>query len=165
MNTLTIEVQRISIVSTRSFTDVLARIDLAIGHPDMREFIHEIQTAPTDNDLEAVVNRAIGPSGFMEFARYDLGAVIRKQRGSGAPQIVRLVAGNPLIMRTMVGRVPDAGSYAPITILIDERSDGVHLTYDRMQSLLAPYGDLEASRIGADLDAKVEKLLTEAARG
>jgi len=162
MNTLTIEVRRISVVSTRSFTDVLARIDLAIGHPDMREFIHDMQAAPSDSDLEAVVHRAVGPSGLMEFNRYDLGAVIRKERGPGAPQIVRLVAGNPLIMRRMVGRVPDAGSYAPVTILIDERSDGVHLTYDRMQSLLAPYGDVEASRIAADLDAKVEKLLTEA---
>jgi hypothetical protein len=40
--------------------------------------------------------------------------------------------------------VPDAGSYAPVTILIDERPDGVHLSYDRMGSLLAPYGNAEA---------------------
>ena len=29
--------------------------------------------------------------------------------------------------------------YAPVTVLVDERSDGVHISYDRMVSLLAPY--------------------------
>jgi hypothetical protein len=71
--------------------------------------------------------------------------------------------GNPVIMKEMVKRVPDAGSYAPVTILIDERLDGVHLSYDRMQSLLAPYGNAEASRIAAVLDTKVESLLMQAA--
>jgi hypothetical protein len=38
----------------------------------------------------------------------------------------------------MVKHLPDADSYAPITILIDARPDGVHLSYDRTASLLAP---------------------------
>jgi hypothetical protein len=71
--------------------------------------------------------------------------------------------GDPLIMKEMVKRVPDAGAYVPVTILIDERSDGVHLSYDRLQSLLAGYGDAEASRTAADLDTKVERLLMQAA--
>jgi hypothetical protein len=63
----------------------------------------------------------------------------------------------------MAEHVPDAGSYAPVTILIDERSDGVHLSYDLMASFLAPYGNLAASQVARDLDAKVEALLTAAA--
>jgi hypothetical protein len=59
--------------------------------------------------------------------------------------------------------VPDAGSYAPVTILIDERADGVHLSYDRMASFLAPYGNPKALKIAQDLDSKVEALLTAAA--
>jgi hypothetical protein len=43
-------------------------------------------------------------------------------------------------MTEMAKHVPDAGSYAPVTVLVDERQDGVHLSYDRMLSLLAPYG-------------------------
>ena len=62
-------------------------------------------------------------------------------------------------MREMVKHVPDAGSYAPVTILIDQRPDGVHLSYDRMASLLAPYENAEALRVAKDLDAKVEDLL------
>jgi hypothetical protein len=49
------------------------------------------------------------------------------------------VIGNPLIMKEMVKHVPDAASYAPVTVLIDERGDGVHLSYDLMASFLAPY--------------------------
>jgi hypothetical protein len=60
----------------------------------------------------------------------------------------------------MLEHVPDAGSYAPVTILIDERPDGVHLSYDRMASILAPYRKSEALKVARDLDAKVEVLLT-----
>jgi hypothetical protein len=41
-------------------------------------------------------------------------------------------------MKKMAKHLPDAGFYAPVTILIDERPDGVHLPYDRMARLRAP---------------------------
>ena len=66
-------------------------------------------------------------------------------------------------MREMARHVPDAGSYAPVTVLIDERADGVHLSYDRMASLLAPYGNRDALEVARALDKKVEDLLTQAA--
>jgi hypothetical protein len=72
------------------------------------------------------------------------------------------VSGNPLIMKETAKHVPNAGSYAPVTVLIDERPDGVHLSYDRMASLLAPHGNSEALKVARDLDAKVEGLLTMA---
>jgi uncharacterized protein (DUF302 family) len=65
-------------------------------------------------------------------------------------------------MKEMAKHAPDAGSYAPITILVDERSDGVHLSYDRMTSLLAPYGNVDASKVAQELDQKVEKLIADA---
>lgn len=66
-------------------------------------------------------------------------------------------------MKLMAEQTPDAGSYAPVTILIDERPDGVHLSYDRMASLLVCYGNPQAMRVAKELDAKVEALLTSAA--
>jgi hypothetical protein len=66
-------------------------------------------------------------------------------------------------MKEMAKRVPDAGSYAPVTILVDERPDGVHLSCDRMASLLAPYGNPEALEVARNLDTKVEELLRQAA--
>jgi len=147
MNTSTIAVQRISVISARPFNEVLARIEQNVGHPEMTRFRQAMTDAKTISEFEEVVGNATGPSGLMEFARYDLGAVVRKEGTPVTPRSVRLVVGNPVIMKEMVKRVPDAGSYAPVTILIDERPTGVHLSYDRMHSLLAPYGDAEASRI------------------
>jgi hypothetical protein len=66
-------------------------------------------------------------------------------------------------MKEMAKRVPDAGSYAPVTVLVDGRADGVHISYDRMASLLAPYGNRDALRVARDLDAKVEQVLRQAA--
>jgi hypothetical protein len=66
-------------------------------------------------------------------------------------------------MEQIVNAVPDAGSYAPVTILTDERPDGMHLSYDRMASFLASYGSPEVLAIAQDLDAKVEALLAAAA--
>ena len=66
-------------------------------------------------------------------------------------------------MKQMAWHAPDAGSYAPVTILIDERPDGAHLSYDRMSSFLAPYGNVEALKVAQELDAKVEALLASAA--
>jgi hypothetical protein len=63
----------------------------------------------------------------------------------------------------MAKHVPDAGSYAPVTVLVDERADGVHLSYDRMASLLAPYENAEALKVARELDAKVEAMLASAA--
>ena len=111
-----------------------------------------------------MVQGAIGSTYPTEFVRCDAGEVLRKERGGQGPKIVRLVVGNPLIMKEMAKAVPDAASYAPVTILIDERADGVHLSYDLMASLLAPYGSEAALVVARDLDTKVETLLEAVAR-
>ena len=157
-----INVQRFSVISARAFDVVFARLHAAIGHPAMAVFWKEVAAARNYAELDQVVRRAVGPSDLMEFARIDLGEILRKEQAA-APRSLRLLAGNPLIMKQMVEHVPDAGSYAPVTILIDERPDGVHLSYDRMASLLTPYGSAEALQVARDLDAKVESLLTAAA--
>jgi hypothetical protein len=78
--------------------------------------------------------------------------------------MLRLVIGNPLIMQQMAEAVPDAAAYAPVTVLVDERADGVHLSYDSMASLLAPYGSELALAVARTLDEKVLHLLEGAAR-
>jgi uncharacterized protein (DUF302 family) len=157
-------VERFSVTSSKPFDDVVSAVDTGIGHPDMRLFLQNIVAAGTFTELERTVQQAVGPSDLMEFARFDLGEVLSKDQGSRAPHILRLVAGNPVTMKKMAEHVPDAGSYAPVTILIDERPDGVHLSYDRMASFLASYGSPDALRVAKDLDSKVEALLTSAAR-
>ena len=163
MPTIQISVQRFSVVSRNPFESVVAKLGATIGHPDMRAFSKDVTGSKTYAELEQVIHKAIGPSGLMEFTRFNIGEILRKESGAETPQILRLVVGNPLIMKQMAAHVPDTASYAPVTILIDERPDGVHLSYDRMASFLAPYGSAEALKVAQNLDSKIEALLTAAA--
>ncbi len=163
MGSRQISVERLSVTSSKSFESVVAAFGSVVGRPNMSEFGEEMRATKTYGEMEQVVQRALGRSGFMEFGRYDLGSILRKERNEDTPKILRIVIGNPLIMKEMAKHVADAGSYAPVTVLIDERPDGVHLSYDKMASLLAPYGDPAALKVARDLDAKVEALLAESA--
>jgi aliphatic nitrilase len=158
-----IRVRRFTVVSSRPFDEVVRRLTATIGRPDTKAFHDAIASATNVAELEKVVRGAIGSSDLMEFARFDAGEVLSKSQGGHGPRILRLVVGNPLIMKEMARTVPDAASYAPVTILVDERADGVHLSYDSMASLLAPYGSQSALAVAMDLDAKVESLLKTAA--
>ncbi len=79
-----------------------------------------------------------------------------------------LIAGSALALHVTHAqqpgiKLPAAASYAPITILVDERADGVHLSYDSMASLIAPYGSEPAFAVVRELDLKVVSLLEAAA--
>jgi uncharacterized protein (DUF302 family) len=113
--------------------------------------------------LKSTVEKSLSKAGLMLFMQLDQGAVVRKEMGLDVPRIVRLLIGNPLIMKEMARHVPDAGSYAPVTVLVDERADGVHLSYDRMASFLAPYANTAALEVARELDRKVEMILQQAA--
>jgi len=158
-----VDVERFSLTSSQPFDQVVGALDAAIGHPDMAEFVRSTHEARSFAELKSLVERGMGKSGLMLFMSLDHGAVVRKETGRDIPRIIRFVVGNPLIMTEMAKHVPDAGSYAPVTVLVDERQDGVHLSYDRMSSLLAPYGNPDALQVAQDLDNKVEDLLKQAA--
>lgn len=164
MATKQINVQRFSLATSKSFTEVVAGLESRIGRPDMRTFREGMAAARNDEELEKMVQDATGPSGLMEFTRFDLGDLLSKELGAPGPQTLRLIVGNPIILKQMVKHVPDAGSYAPVTILVEERPDGVHISYDEMASYLAPYGSREALRVAKELDAKVEAILIASAR-
>ena len=158
-----IEVERFSLTSSKPFDAVVAALKSAVGQPDIVEFFKSSRAANSFLELERIVHSGLGRTGFMLFAEFDLGAVLRRETGSKMPNSIRLLVGNPLIMKEMVKHVPDAGSYAPVTILIDERPDGVQLSYDKMESYLLPYGNAEALAVARNLDAKITTLLRECA--
>ena len=158
-----VEMERFTVTSSKPFDVVVAAITALIGHPNMAELWQTTQRSTTAAELEAAIQPALGESGLMQFAEFDHGMIVRKGTEQHTSKIIRLVIGNPLIMKEMAKRVPDAGSYAPVTILVDERTDGVHISYDRMASLLAPYENPDALSVARDLDAKVEDILSRAA--
>lgn len=56
--------------------------------------------------------------------------------------------------------MPDAGSYAPVTLLIEELpGGGTRVAYDTVTSAIAPYRDAAASQVAQQLDAEVLDLL------
>jgi len=158
-----LEVERFTLTSSKPFDQVVAALNAAIGHPDMAEFWKSTHRTHTVAELESAIQKVSGPAGLMLFMEFDHGAVVRKSTGRDTPRIVRFVIGNPLIMKEMAKHVPDAGSYAPVTVLVDERADGVHLSYDRMASFLAPYGNRDAQAVARNLDMKIEDLMRQAA--
>jgi uncharacterized protein (DUF302 family) len=158
-----IEVERFSLISSKPFDQVVAVLYASIGHPDMAEFGRSTHEARSFAELKSAVEKGLSTVGLMLFMQLDHGAILRKETGRETPKMIRFVIGNPLIMKEMAKHVPDAGSYAPVTVLVDERADGVHLSYDRMASFLAPYGNRDALEVARNLDKKIEDLLRQAA--
>ncbi len=158
-----VQIERLTLISSNPFDQVVAALNAGIGHPDMDEFGRSTHEARSFAELKSAVEKGLSKAGLMLFMQLDQGAVLQKETGQDTPRIIRLLIGNPLIMKEMAKHVPDAGSYAPVTVLVDERSDGVHLSYDRMASLIAPYENGDALDVARNLDKKVEDLLQQAA--
>jgi len=158
-----IQNERFSLTSSKPFDEVVAGVNAAIGHPDMAEFGRSTHEARSFAELKSAVEKGLSKAGLMLFMQLDHGAVLRKETGRDTPRMIRFIIGNPLIMKEMAKHVPDAGSYAPVTVLVDERADGVHLSYDKMESFLAPYANAAALEVARELDRKVEKILLQAA--
>jgi hypothetical protein len=66
-------------------------------------------------------------------------------------------------MGQMTSHVPDAGSYAPVTILVQETQEGgTRVAYDTVASALDSYNDPAALAVAEHLDGEVLALLRQA---
>ena len=113
------------------------------------------------DEFDAVIDPVAGSSGLIEFLSLDLGAALAIRDPDRSRKMLRIIAGNPVTMSKMTATVPDVGSYAPVTVLVVERADGVTLSYDRVASAIAPYAGQEASAVAEGLD---DAVVTTAAR-
>src|ERR1700723_3870466 len=141
MGSKQISVQRFSVTSSKKFEEVVAKLAAGVGHPDVRRMFGKIGTAKTYAEAEQAIQPGLGPTGLMEFMRFDHGGVLRKDRAEKTPRERGFLIGNPLIMKKMVEHLPGGGSYAPTTVLVDERAYCLHLSYGPMMRFLAPYGN------------------------
>src|ERR1700747_3399498 len=92
-STKRINVDRVSVTSRKSLQDVLSKFDAAVGHPNIEEFWKRVSEPTTNVEMEKVVESALGPSGFMEFARFDHGGVVHKGKTGDDAKVFRLVIG------------------------------------------------------------------------
>jgi hypothetical protein len=99
---------------------------------------------------------------FLELELDSALALDPRAQSSAGRRLVRLIAGNPVTMGEMTRHVPDAGSYAPVTILIEELpGGGTRLAYDSVVSELAIYDDPATTQVAENLDTEVLDLLRQ----
>ena len=110
MTTKQLNVERVCYVSRKPFREILEVLDAGIGHPNMEELWRNIFKANTVAEVDDLMRSTAGPSGLIEFLRFNHGDIVHKGKMGGMPGIIRLVVGNPSIMRRMAEHVPDAGS-------------------------------------------------------
>ena len=156
-----VEVDRFSITCSKPFEFVVAALKSAVGQPDIVEFFKAMSAAKSFPDLERVVQSAVGRTGLVLFAEFELGAVLRRETGLETPKIIRFLVGNPLIMKEMVKHVPDAGSYAPVTVLSMNVSTACPSPMTKWRVACFPHGNSDALAVARNLDAKITTLLRE----
>lgn len=160
----TVPIQRVTVRSDRPFDDVVAAVYAGLGRTDDFAGLNRQSLAARDRDeFDAVIEPVAGSSGLIEFLTLDLGGVLAIRDPDRSRRMLRIIAGNPVTMSKMTATVPDAGSYAPVTILVADRDAGVTLSYDRVASAIAPYAGQEASSVAEALDDAVLTLLRDAA--
>jgi uncharacterized protein (DUF302 family) len=163
-----VQVRRHVLETDRSFPGVLDGIYAGISRPDIGRLFDELAACTSYEEFSSLVRQAEGSAGLMLFLQLDLD-VARTLDPQAAAQhgrrLVRVITGNPVTMGQMARYVPDAGSYAPVTILVAETpGGGTRVSYDSVASALAPYRDQAAARVAEHLDDEVLTLLRHATR-
>src|SRR5579862_4753321 len=100
-----VDIERLSVTSSKPFDAVVAAIKASIGHPNMAELWQATQRATTAAELEAAIQPVLGESGLMQFVEFDHGMIVRKGIEYHISRNIRLVIGNPFIMKEMTKHV------------------------------------------------------------
>jgi uncharacterized protein (DUF302 family) len=162
---LEVVVRRHVFTSERPFPAVLDGIFGGISQPDIGQLFGQLAASTSYEEFSSLVQQAQGSAGLMRFLQLDLDQALTLDPQAGhqaGRRLVRLIAGNPVTMGQMTRHVPDAGSYAPVTILIQQTPDGgTRVAYDSVASEIAPYHDPAASKVAERLDTEVLGLLRQ----
>src|SRR6202050_2859485 len=142
---LEILVRRHVFDTERPFSDVLDGVFGGISQPDIGLLFSKLEASSSYEEFSALVAQAQGSAGLMRLLQLDMVHALtldpHAQDWAGR-RLVRLIAGNPVTMGEMTRHVADAGSYAPVTILIQQLPDGgTRVAYDTVARALAPYHD------------------------
>jgi hypothetical protein len=164
---LDIPVRRHVLTCERPFQVVLDGIFGGISQPDIGALFATLAACTSYEEFTALVGQAQGSAGLMRFLQLDHDRVLAldpQARDQAGRRLVRLIAGNPVTVGQMTRHLPAAGSYGPVTILIQELpGGGTQVAYDTVASAIAPYGDTAASQVAERLDTEVLSLLHHAA--
>ena len=139
---LDIPVRRHVLTSERPFRVVLDGIYDGISQPDIGALFATLAASTSYEQFAALVSHAQGSAGLMRFLHLDDDHVLAldpQASGQAGRRLVRLIAGNPVTMGQMTRHLPAAGSYAPVTILIQELpGGGTQVAYDTVAARSRP---------------------------
>jgi hypothetical protein len=162
---LEIAIRRYIFTSSQPFPAVLDGIFGGISQPDIGQLFSRLAASTSYEEFASLVQQAQGSVGLMRFLQLDLDQALTLDPQApdwAGRRLVRLIAGNPVTMGEMTRHVADAGSYAPVTILIQEMPDGgTRVAYDTVASAIAPYRDAAATEVAQRLDIEVLGLLRQ----
>jgi len=92
-----------------------------ISQPDIGLLFSKLAASTSYEQFSVLVRQSQGSAGLMRFLLLDLDSVLTldpRAPGWTGRRLVRLIAGNPVTAGEMTRHLPDAGTYAPVTILI-----------------------------------------------
>jgi len=119
----------------------------------------------TAEEKEKVWGEASKPLGLFLFRKFNMSETQAHFFPSPPPITLRYLVGNPFIMQRISQYIPDVVYYAPRTVVITDRLDGVHLIYNTMASYLASSESSEGLKLARELDEIFIFLLGKAANG
>jgi uncharacterized protein (DUF302 family) len=141
--------------SNRSFADVVAALEAAVGSVENEAFADEVSEARGPSDFEARMHKYESTSGFMRFHTIDHGTWLAALGSSGKARMYTI--GNPLIARTMIKHDLGVGLNVPVRIAVyEEPSSGkVRVAYNLPSSLMSALENNDVSEAAQALDAKL----------
>jgi uncharacterized protein (DUF302 family) len=155
-------VEHIRVRADKPFATVTAAFDARLGKFDP-EVYQSLRDGGDPAKVRARLEAMAGPSGFMLFRTSDHGGLLRLVGRQG--KAVQYLLGNPLFAVEMTRHAIGAGLYAPLRVLIYEADDGkACVEYDKPSSLFGQFGDARVDKVAAELDRKLEDLVTAATR-
>jgi uncharacterized protein (DUF302 family) len=153
---------RLGYDSAAGFDETRSRFDEQVPFLDPAVGVELVIGGATWAEVEAVVHRTVGPTGFVALARLDTGALLSL---SGQPLDATLyLVGNPLVAREATAIDPAAALYAPFRVAIYRDSAGVHIAYDQPSSALGSLGSTSIVEIATDLDDKIRRVVEASCR-
>ena len=153
---------RIVVHGDRAFDAVLDALRQLMGRATLAEINDLAKETVSETDFSSrVEDRYVGASGFMLFAEIDHGGWL--PRFGINQRVVRLILGNPLYAITMIRHDITAGLFAPVELLVAEKSDrrGTIVTYVRPSSLMVIEDNVPLLEAARALDAKMAALVAE----
>jgi hypothetical protein len=157
-NRSTIEVQHVSIVSSKSFTETKAALEKLV--PELDQGVMVLLRYGESDRARRELDK--GPE-LARFLSRDHGGLL--QIAGQRRKALQYEIGNPLTASRMTRHRLEAALYAPVRVLLYEDDAGrAILEYDSPASLFGQFGDKRVAAVARELDSALERVLLQASQ-